>query len=501
MTSKKSTDNVAAESARVAIIKTVRSHRIAAAVVSDLRRDDDDDDDDDYGSSSVVEHQLPPGLANRDIGRLPAVGDEYFKNQNIEDKGNDRQDSVLFLSKAGWEPILKTLLEGTRSGKHPNEEGNAAPLLPQEKAKNDDRDETKNETGDNNNLNGKRKDPPASESFSPLALLRNHEDTILRAILSFLENPYLRNVKLTIPAPLVGHGWFGTLRFSKGRMYPSWQSRDLLEDVSATTTCYKDGIVAFARVGRVTFPPSADRHVNMMPFILGDVTSLPEHLRDYYDLIEACPYSVDEIGKVAYLTIHESQEIAAGTTQRRGGLHIEAPGVCSCSSSSSSKFTPATEHSWGMGMVFGSDSFEGGIYMASSVKDTCQVWDALVDRSVPGMVDGHGGCEHLRNIIGRGTMLDAGELVWMTDCTPHEAMPQATSGPRQFFRVVGPNISHWYKNHSTANPKVPLPEHVEVVNGNKFQTNDSRDLTLTNAGGSITNKADGKANKKPRKMA
>ena len=98
-------------------------------------------------------------------------------------------------------------------------------------------------------------------------------------------------------------------------------------------------------------------------------------------------------------------------------------------------FAPAIEHDWGIGMFFGPDRYDGGIYMASSVAGTSEVWNALVDSRVPGLVDRHGGCEHLRSFIGEGIKLEAGELIWMTDCTPHEALPQEASGYRQFFRV------------------------------------------------------------------
>ena len=107
--------------------------------------------------------------------------------------------------------------------------------------------------------------------------------------------------------------------------------------------------------------------------------------------------------------------------------------------------------------------------MASSVSNTSQVWDALVDKRCPGIVDKHGGCEYLRPLIGKGTKLEAGELIWMTDCTPHEALPQETSGYRQFFRVVSPYVSHWYAEHNTRNPLVDIPEHVKIVTGNKFE--------------------------------
>lgn len=36
------------------------------------------------------------------------------------------------------------------------------------------------------------------------------------------------------------------------------------------------------------FPPSSGLDVNMMPFRMGDSSSLPEHLEAYWPLIEAC---------------------------------------------------------------------------------------------------------------------------------------------------------------------------------------------------------------------
>lgn len=116
----------------------------------------------------------------------------------------------------------------------------------------------------------------------------------------------------------------------------------------------------------------------------------------------------------------------------------------------------------------------GGIYFASSVDNSSEIWDALVDKRIPGIVGPYGDCEHLRGIIGPGTKLKAGELVWMTDCTPHEALVLDEPVYRQFFRVVGPQISHWYARHSTPNPLVPLPEHVIVVQEDKFASNSNR---------------------------
>ena len=134
-------------------------------------------------------------------------------------------------------------------------------------------------------------------------------------------------------------------------------------------------------------------------------------------------------------------------------------------------FTPGAEHHWGGGDFYGPDKYDGGVFFASSVADASEVWNAPANSRVPGNVDNdnHGGCEHLAfTWLGQGTKFEASELVWMTDCTPHEIFPQKESGCRHFFWVVSPCVSHCYADHSTENPKVPLPSNVTVVRGNKF---------------------------------
>jgi len=81
----------------------------------------------------------------------------------------------------------------------------------------------------------------------------------------------------------------------------------------------------------------------------------------------------------------------------------------------SAAFSAALEHGWGCGVFYGPDQYEGGIYMASNLANTSAVWDALVDSHVPGIVDKHGGCEHLRSLLGPQTNLEANQLIWMTD--------------------------------------------------------------------------------------
>ena len=113
-----------------------------------------------------------------------------------------------------------------------------------------------------------------------------------------------------------------------------------------------------------------------------------------------------------------------------------------------------------------SDKFEAGIFMASSVSNTCAIWDALIDQET---TDSHGGMEHLRPLLNRPFLIPANELIWMTDRTPHQAMPQRKSGYRQFFRLVTSDFNVWHAQHCTANPKVPLPPHVHVIHERRFE--------------------------------
>jgi hypothetical protein len=70
--------------------------------------------------------------------------------------------------------------------------------------------------------------------------------------------------------------------------------------------------------------------------------------------------------------------------------------------------------------VFG--EYQGGIFMASNVSNSCNVWNAKVEQI------GKLGClEHLRPLLGRGASVSAGDLLWITDLTPHESLPLPVS--------------------------------------------------------------------------
>lgn len=307
-----------------------------------------------------------------------------------------------------------------------------------------------------------------------LPSLRAYESFLVQEIMGYLTcGPYAKHLRFSVPADLLGKaaGFGYPMLFVKGRGSFQKGTSRLLDQHSTYDNSYEKGKVAFAKIRDVSdlFPDPAGIQVNMMPFVLGERSSLPDYLQPYYPLIDACPFYKEEFGNVAYLTVHESFEVKEQSTQRRPGLHIESPGVFSDQEPSACFFTPGEEHPWGAGVFLGPDQYDGGIYLASNVGDTTAVWDALVDRITPGVVKEHGDCEHLRSLLNHGpTLLKAGELIWMTDCTLHECLPQPNTGPRTFFRLVMPNVSHWYAAHSTPNPKVAIPDNVTVIQGSKF---------------------------------
>lgn len=302
---------------------------------------------------------------------------------------------------------------------------------------------------------------------STFYVLNGCEGPILSCIYDYLAPKYAPHVKLTIPAGFVANVNFTIGVYPQGRSIDNWPTEiEERQDLTKMSKAPQD-YVSFASCGLIDFPPPQDRNVNMMPFILGQKDSLPNNLQCYYEAIESCPYLITERGKVGYLTVHESM-VQANDSQRRQGLHIEAPGVILDDDDAPAAFQAGQEHRWGNGVFFEGDVYVGGIFFASSVDDTSVVYDALVDKSIPGIVDKHGGCESLRRYVGPGTKLMAGELVWMTDRTPHEALVQSVTSVRQFFRLVTSDVSHWFADHSTPNPLVPLPDNVVIVHGNKF---------------------------------
>lgn len=225
-------------------------------------------------------------------------------------------------------------------------------------------------------------------------------------------------------------------------------------------------------VDTVTFPPPSGLKVNMMPFIMGQNDSVPEHMHGYLPLIEACRLPRSERGKVGYLTIDEA-EVNAGESHRRGGLHIDCPGMILGADGAVLSGTLDLSPGWGgdgiLGMSVPNLGRRGGIYMASSIPNSTRVWGALIDQPA-NVADSHGGIEHLRGLLGEGHVLPPCQLTWMTDRTPHESLCLEKVSYRQYFRLVTSNVTVWYEKHSTANPLgiLPDPEITTTLTHDKF---------------------------------
>jgi len=277
--------------------------------------------------------------------------------------------------------------------------------------------------------------------------------------------------------------------------------------------------VAFAHVDNVRFPLPCEGglNVNMMPFIMGEKHSLPENLHGYWDLIQRCVATLQESmeddtelprqkNRVGYLTVQESV-VQGGNSQRRPGLHTE--GFTRAPFDSGCITQLPVWHGWGFGHALRTGKFQGGIFMASNVSGSCNVYNVIVPQELVGK---GGDVEHLRSFLnehfpdqpkprtrmaddierlGRhagcayGHMhmeghaigyqqpvkgpisLQARELIWMTDRTPHESVPLEIGGLRQFFRLVTGGIDTWFAAHSTPNPLGIQPE-AKIVAFNKF---------------------------------
>ena len=245
---------------------------------------------------------------------------------------------------------------------------------------------------------------------------------------------------------------------------------------------------------KVKFPRPTDRNINMMPFVMGRTFEkyfLPFNLKPYYDnLILQCLHSQDnEFGKIGYLTIHESY-IDKDSSQRRPGVHTESPGTVYIASFDGNESTAddnkTVEHfltkgegytevqpvvaDWGRGWS-SANVHNDGIYMASTVKDSCKVWKCQITQDCGDIIGTLGDLEKYREFLPDSETMKPNHIYWLTDRTPHESLPVKKSTYRQFFRLVTSKVSVWFEDHSTKNPRgiVPDPEITKIVKGSKFE--------------------------------
>lgn len=230
---------------------------------------------------------------------------------------------------------------------------------------------------------------------------------------------------------------------------PDEYDQYIVRGVIRAPSIYKPGEYAICVAEGMKFPEPQDININMMPFVIGQKDSLPKDCRQYWPLIEACNVERAEQGKIGFLTIQESM-VEAGTSQRRPGLHVDATKVVMKHHGELMEIV----HPWGISMGY---EKRGGLYMGSNVSRSTRIWDCLL-RPPERVVGVLGDVEHLRDDLGEGTLMESGELWWITDITPHESLPLEETAYRQYFRVVTSGVGVWYAKHSTANPLGVQPD-------------------------------------------
>ena len=259
--------------------------------------------------------------------------------------------------------------------------------------------------------------------------------------------------------------------------------------------------VAYLPYRNAPFPTPQGINISMMPFIMGRTFKechLPKYLKPYWKMIVACglgsccflyPHEHNEIGSVGFLTIHESL-IEEGGSQRRAGVHTENPGrvfieeidkngdekspckVCIVKGGGSSK---AVESSCGRGWIsLRRASKVGGIYMASTVDDSFKIWDChiLQDKDGSEIIGEMGDIEHLQAFLPQSEKMKKNRIYWLTDRTPQESLPLKKGTYMQFLKLVTNEVSLWFEEHSTKNPKgiVPDPKVTKIVKGSRIHT-------------------------------
>ena len=198
----------------------------------------------------------------------------------------------------------------------------------------------------------------------------------------------------------------------------------------------------------IQFPEFTGVKCNMMPFIQGDASSLPDAYKPYAKIINE---NYLEKGEIGLLTIHESF-VEGGKSQRgynsmgiNRNVHIEVGRheKLNCWGGSGGG------SSWGGKYKTLLDD-ETMVLIANSISDTCRIWDA---KEMAFTKDGDLSAYIDKYPAETGILLKAGEVAKISIFTPHEAINQTQSGKRQFFRIVGKGVKG-REDYFTINPLI-----------------------------------------------
>ncbi len=230
----------------------------------------------------------------------------------------------------------------------------------------------------------------------------------------------------------------------------------------------------------VEFPSFTGTRVLMMPVVLGNLDSIPESLDHYKPMLEKLFSVQPHDGEIGYLTIDE-KHVAAGSTHRRRGLHMDgfqpdsmvASGVWGGGSGvwGGGRIKdrpdpkparrvilpdekPRTNPPSGPSSAAAFDSPYGTGMMLVSSPAGCNAWRQWFS-GTPG---DQGECEHMRDqcLETCRISLEPGVAYWLDPYCVHESVEQLVDIDRQLLRLSLPSACGWFEG-CTPNPLGILP--------------------------------------------
>ncbi len=214
----------------------------------------------------------------------------------------------------------------------------------------------------------------------------------------------------------------------------------------------------FKKLTTVFLPKFSDTRVLMMPFLMEDISSLPNDLSHYQRTVEELVAISPEKTGVAYLTIDE-KSVKKYETHRLRGLHVDGVGADDRTdlgiwARHSLKHYIACYWSESKAKWYQGAAGIGGMITVSNPAG-CRAWN----KSFEGGIRYNGDCEHLRKEYfpeSESTVFEANSAYWCNAACVHESLYFEKDTERTFVRLSMPSDAPWYVGY-TKNPKGTEP--------------------------------------------
>lgn len=204
------------------------------------------------------------------------------------------------------------------------------------------------------------------------------------------------------------------------------------------------------KVGEINFPVTNNNvRCLMMPFIQGDISSIPSRFSSYFEVLKD---TYLEKGDIGFLTIDESfveeGQIHRGDRSKfKRAIHTEA-----------GKLINHQKLGWGHPWAGKYTTYlepNTRVLIANNIDDSCVLFDHYhEDTSDDGDI-GHCSSKYPYE---DGIFMKNGEVYEMGLLTPHESLPLSKSENRKFLRIVSSGVTG-REEYFTKNP---LMENISI---------------------------------------